>query len=113
MYFRGKRSKTKIYLDFQHEVRDELLGVEWPFKAGPVQFDIEVGLSARQADLDNVFKPLFDTFQVIYDEFNDNKVYRINAIKCIVPKGREFIRLRVTETTEPEAQLESQQEQAE
>ena len=85
---------------------------EWPFGNCPLQWDITVGLSARQADLDNIFKPLLDTFQVIYEyEFNDNKVYRINARKCIVPKGREFIRLRITETAEPEAQFEGQQEQ--
>ena len=91
--------------------------MSWWVQHGPsvhhLHFDIHIGLSARQADLDNTFKPLFDTLQTIYDEFNDNKVYTINASKYIVPKGREFIRPGVTETTEQEAQLTLSQEQAE
>ena len=71
------------------------MGTTWPFGDSPLHFDFGVGLSARQADLDNTFKPLFDTLQTIYEEFNDNKVYTIAASKFIVPKGREFIRLGV------------------
>ena len=112
MYWRGKRSKTAEYLAYQNEIRDELMGTTWPFSDSPLHFVFDVGLSARQADLDNTFKPLFDTLQTIYDEFNDNKVYTIAASKYIVPKGREFIRLGVTETTEPQAQLTPCEEQA-
>ena len=88
------------------------MGTTWPFGSSPLRFDIQISLPSRQTDVDNTFKPLFDTLQTIYDEFNDNKVYTINASKYIVPKGREFIRLGVTETTEPEAQLTIPQEQA-
>ena len=95
MYMRGKRRKTKIYLDYQQEIADELRGTEWPFGSELVCFQVEAGLSARQADLDNVLKPLLDTIQVIYDDFNDNKVYRIEADKVIVPKGEEYIQLTV------------------
>ena len=95
MYYRGK-SKTKDYLDYQNEIRDELMGVEWPFKDNPVSFHISVGLSSRLADLDNVMKPFFDTIQMTYDEFNDKKVYHIEAVKEIVKKGEEFIHFNVS-----------------
>ena len=62
------------------------MGTTWPFGDSPLHFDFGVGLSARQADLDNTFKPLFDTLQTIYEEFNDNKVYTIAASKFIFPK---------------------------
>ena len=92
------------------EIRDDLMGVEWPFGKSPVRFEIDAGFSTRAADLDNILKPLLDTFQNIYEEFNDNKVVELEASKYIVPKGREFIRLRITETNEPQAQCEVQQD---
>ena len=104
MYWRGKRVKTKTYLDYQNEVRDEMMGVEWPFGSGPVSFWIKAGLSARQADLDNLLKPLFDTFQNVFDDFNDNKVYYIEAYKDIVPKGEEYIHV-IIERTNSEDEL--------
>ena len=66
MYWRGKRSKTSEYLAYQNEIRDELMGTTWPFSDSPLHCVFDVGLSARQADLDNTFKPLFDTLQTIY-----------------------------------------------
>lgn len=45
--------------------------------------------------MDNVLKPLFDTYQGIFEEFNDNKVYYVELYKTIVPKGREFLYVRV------------------
>ena len=81
------------------------MGQQWPFSNVPLHWEVEAGLSARQADLDNLFKPLLDTFQVIYDEFNDNKVYGISAKKCIVPKGQEYFSIRITEIEEPQSTL--------
>ena len=93
---KGKATiKTKDYLDYQMEIKDELMGYEWPYADEQVSFHIEAGLSARQADIDNVIKPLLDTFQSIYHEFNDNKVYYVQAHKKIVPKGDEYIWVRV------------------
>ena len=95
MYYRGK-SKTREYLDYQNEIRDELMGVEWPFKDHPVSFHVNVGLSSPLADLDNVFKPFFDTLQAIYEDFNDKKVYYIEATKQLVKKGDEYIAFSVS-----------------
>ena len=93
---RGKLTKkTKDYEAYQTEMLDELMGVEWPFENDFVSFTVEAGLSARQADLDNILKPLLDTFQGIFSEFNDNKVYHIQANKKIVPKGEEYLWIRV------------------
>lgn len=99
MYLRN-RHKTAAYKNYQMEIRDELRGIEWPFGTTPVAFDIDAGFSTRAADIDNVLKPLLDTFQGIYDEFNDNKVWRLEATKYIVPKGREFLRVRIHESEE-------------
>ena len=77
------------------EIKDELRGVEWPFNDNPVAFFVEAAFSSRLADLDNVIKPLLDTFQSIYEEFNDNKVYYVELQKRIVPKGEEYIKVRV------------------
>lgn len=105
MYWRGKRVKTKQYMDYQHEVRDELNGVEWPHGSSPVSVWFMAGLSARQADLDNLLKPLMDTFQVVFEEFNDNKVYYLEGHKKIVPKGEEFLHVKI-ERLESEDQLQ-------
>lgn len=84
------------------EILDELKGIDWPFGTSPVSFDIDAGFSTRAADIDNVLKPLLDTFQSVYDDFNDNRVYELKATKYIVPKGKEFLLVRISETTEPE-----------
>lgn len=102
----GKRGqttfKTKEYLDYQNEIRDELMGdfTEWPFGDGLVQFTIEAGLSNRGADIDNVLKPLLDTYQGIYEDFNDNKVYHLDVTKVIVSKGDEYLTVTIEEYNE-------------
>lgn len=99
MYWRGKRRKTAEYLAFQNEVRDEMNGVQWPFGKDAVLFRVTAGFSNRASDLDNINKPLFDTFQNIFDEFNDNKVYGIYLIKDIVQKGEEYIDVEISTGT--------------
>ena len=72
----------------------------WPFGESMVSFDFKVGLSNRGADLDNIIKPILDTFQAVFTvdekkQFNDNKVYHLEMHKEIVPKGDEFIEVTV------------------
>ena len=96
---RGKRTfKSPEYVAFQNEMRDDMMGVEWPFGTEEVSFTVEVGLSNRGADLDNCIKPILDTYQGIFEEFNDNKVYHIMMHKCIVPKGEEYVKVKVERT---------------
>ena len=75
MTYRNKSIKSDKYIEYQNELRDELQGVKWPFeKSDQLEFDIIAGVSNKMADLDNVVKPLLDTYQGIFEEFNDNKV---------------------------------------
>lgn len=94
MFYRNK-NKTVEYREYQNEIRDEMMGIEWPFGDNPVTFDIKVGLSSKAADLDNVLKPMLDTWQSIFEDFNDNKVYKIVAEKEIVDKGKEYLDVTV------------------
>lgn len=100
------------------------MGTDWPFGEEQVSFHVEGGLSSRNMDLDNIIKPLLDTFQSIYHEFNDNKVYYIELHKEIVPKGEEYLWIRVrryveglypgeTATEEPTGRTEDACEAAE
>lgn len=89
--------KTADYNHFQEELYDELKGVEWCFGKEEVNVIVHAGLSNRGADIDNVIKPLLDTLQSIYEDFNDNKVYGIVLCKDIVPKGEEYLHVTITE----------------
>ena len=103
--FRRNKSKTAEYISYQEEFNHCVILEEktdkpvWPFSTEPVRFDIEVGLSSKLADLDNVLKPLFDTYQTIYEEFNDKTVYEIRATKTLVPRGDEYVSVEVRPTT--------------
>ena len=77
------------------------MGIPWSHGNAPVSFKISVGLSSKAADLDNVIKPLLDTFQSIYSEFNDNKVFHIEARKEIVEKGKEYMNVHVLQDELP------------
>ena len=94
---RGKRTfKSPEYVTYQNEIRDDLMGTDWPFDVDQVSFTVNAGLSNRGADIDNVIKPILDTYQGIFEKFNDNKVYYVELHKEIVSKGEEFLRIRVT-----------------
>ena len=101
MYLRN-RHKTADYKNYQLEILDELKGIEWPFGTSQLNVLVHAGLSNRGADIDNVIKPILDTYQSIYDEFNDNKVYSISLFKDIVPKGDEYLHITFTERTDIE-----------
>lgn len=88
--------KTADYLRYQEEIRDEIEPpYDWPFGSNEVIFSIIAGVSNRGFDLDNTIKPLLDTYQSIYEDFNDNKVYITFMVKRIVPKGEEYINVAV------------------
>lgn len=99
MYYKAKQ-KTRDYLDYQNEIRDYVTLLDgdqfvWPFGTEPVDFTISVGLSNKLADLDNVLKPLLDTYQQMYEDFNDKSVYHIDATKTLVKKGEEFLQVDI------------------
>ena len=93
---KGKTTfKTRDYLNYQEEMRDGILGETWPFGTEQVIFLVTAGVSSRASDLDNLIKPLLDTYQNIFPEFNDNKVYGIYMMKTIVPRGEEYLEVTV------------------
>ena len=94
MFYRNK-NKTAEYRDYQSQMEDQLITTSWPFGEHMVGFSVTAGLSNRAADLDNIIKPVLDTFQTIFDDFNDNKVYHIELHKEIVPKGDEYLEVTV------------------
>lgn len=51
---------------------------------------IKVGFSSKNADLDNIAKPLIDVMQKRY-RFNDRRIYKLEMEKEIVKKGLEYI----------------------
>ena len=93
---RGRRTfKSADYVAFQNEIRDQLMGTEWKFGTDQVIVKVTAGFSNRGADLDNCIKPILDTYQNIYKEFNDNKVYKIELNKDIVQKGDEYLDVEI------------------
>lgn len=98
---RGRTTfKSAEYLAYQEEIREHLLGEVWPFGDDQVGILVTAGLSNRGADIDNVIKPLLDTLQSVFEDFNDNKVYALSTFKDIVPKGEEYIEVMVDRITD-------------
>ena len=96
MTYRNKAIKQIKYIQYQNELRAQLLGVAWPFEDSDLlEFEIIAGVSNKMADLDNVVKPVLDTYQYIFEKFNDNKVYHITLDKHITDKGKEYLHVQV------------------
>lgn len=84
-----------------------LMGETWVFKDSPVHFIVYAGLSNKASDLDNIIKPLLDTYQNIFEEFNDKTVQGIILQRDRVKRGREYLWVRVTKAEELEVGLEA------
>lgn len=98
MFYRAKQL-TKEYRQFREFMYEEIpnRSKAWPFKEDDhLDFTVMVGLSSKLADVDNVIKPLLDTFQLLF-EFNDKYVYKVTIEKEIVKKGSEYIDVKVKE----------------
>jgi len=90
--FRGRRFKTKKYIEFQQEMLLKLPKIDIP--EGKLEIHYKIGFSSKGSDLDNALKQLNDCLQKKY-AFNDNLIYRILAEKEIVKKGQEFIEFNI------------------
>jgi len=84
-----------------------LMGESWPFKDKPVLFIVYAGLSNKASDLDNVIKPLLDTYQNIFEEFNDKTVQGIILQRDRVKRGGEYLWVRIAEAKELEVGFEA------
>jgi Holliday junction resolvase RusA-like endonuclease len=91
--WQGKRFKTPAYKSYEKEMllrmpagkvaEDQMLRIEFFF-----------GFSNAASDLDNPIKLLLDLAQKKYG-FNDKMVFELQARKCIVKKGEEFIHMAI------------------
>lgn len=90
-----RKFKSKKYKEYQDIIFEQLKDKSWPFKLDDtLGVIVRVGFSNKLSDLDNALKPLFDTLSTKYG-WNDNKIYKIEARKLIVPKGKEFINVTI------------------
>ena len=84
-----------------------LMNETWAFKDSPVHFIVYAGLSNKASDLDNIIKPLLDTYQNIFEEFNDKTVQGIILQRDKVKRGREYLWVRVAKAEELEVGLQA------
>ena len=90
--WKGRRFKTDKYIDYEFALSIQLPKIELP--KPPYYIYFIFGLSNVNADVDNPVKPTLDILQKKY-KFNDSKVYKITEEKIIVPKGEEFIDIKI------------------
>lgn len=86
--WKGRRFRTDNYKSYEKELLLKLKPMEIP--DGKLELWINVGFSSKLSDIDNALKSFIDILQKKYD-FNDNRIYKIVAEKCIVGKGEEYI----------------------
>lgn len=92
--FQGKKIKTSTYRSYETELFYKLPNILKIYKKNAIS--IHVGLSNKNADLDNVTKAFIDVLQKKYD-FNDSSIYSITLEKHIVPKQQEYIKFSISE----------------
>ena len=87
--WKGRRFKTKAYLDYELEITP-LLPSNIAIPEGKIKFSAIYGMSNAGSDIDNPIKPFLDILQKKYD-FNDNRIYELSIKKEKVSKGDEYI----------------------
>jgi len=85
----GKRFKTEEYKQYEKDCFT-LLPKEIFIPDGKLKLIIQIQLSSKNADIDNILKPFIDILQKKYI-FNDKRIYRIEIEKIDVSKGFESI----------------------
>lgn len=95
--FKGRRFKTKEYIEYQKELLYKLKPMEIP--KGKLKLTIIYGLSSKASDIDNPNKQFIDTLSKKYG-FNDKMIYELNTKKVDVSKGCEFIEFYFEKFTE-------------
>lgn len=92
--WQGKRFKTKDYDSYEEEVLYSLPGDLIVPANEKLCFILKVGFSSKNADLDNILKPILDILQKKYN-FNDKMIYKIIAEKEIVKKEQEYFEFTI------------------
>ncbi len=95
--WQGRRFKTPQYKAYETEILYSLpTDIKIPKKA---RIELKIGVSSKNADIDNPVKPLLDCLQKKYS-FNDKQIYKLIIEKIDVPKGEEYIEFDIKEYTE-------------
>jgi len=99
----GRKVKSYKYKTFERKILPLLPDLEVP--EGELQLTIEVGLSSKLADVDNILKPFIDCLQLKYG-FNDKWIYHLVVTKEIVKKDEEYITFNLEEKIKDDIQRE-------
>lgn len=92
-YFRGKKD-TREYREFKGDIQS-LIGGDYDISPKDrFKLTLISGFSNRASDLDNTFKPLLDAMQRCMG-FDDKQIYEIVAYKDLVPKGDEYLMIKM------------------
>jgi len=94
--FKGRRYKTNEYKKYEIDVSMMIKKEKVP--DGELFIKYKFGLSNKGQDIDNCIKQFQDILSKKLG-FNDNRIYRIEAEKEIVKKGKEFIKYKIYEKT--------------
>lgn len=92
--YTGKRFKSNLYKSYITACMIRLRPMKIP--DGELELHLQIGVSNRGFDVDNCAKPFIDILQKKY-KFNDNRIYVLNIMKKIVPKGQEYISFDIFE----------------
>lgn len=90
--WRGKRFKTKEYLQYEKDLLLMLPKIKVP--EPPYKLSIEFGFSNMASDIDNPVKPFQDILQKKYG-INDKNILELNINKTKTEKGKEFIKFSI------------------
>jgi len=88
--WQGRRFKNKNYKDYEREVLYLLPKRLMDMPTGKLELNLIIGLSSRNADIDNCEKFFTDLLCLKYG-FDDKWIYRLVIEREDVKKGQEFI----------------------
>lgn len=95
--WQGKRFKTKEYQQYETVVKYLLPPNITTYDK--MHISLEFGVSSKLFDWDNAIKPFVDILQKKYG-FDDKVIYEANVRKVLVPKGKEYIKFKLSEIQE-------------
>lgn len=90
--WQGKRYKSPAYKAFREEMMLILPPIDLP--EPPFEIWYEWGVSSQLSDFDNPIKTTTDALQQRYG-FNDRDIIQAHIRKCLVPKGKEYIKFKI------------------
>lgn len=100
MHYANRKVDTAEYKKYKLVIFNALK--KYRFEVDPkdkYKLSLVVGYSSKLSDLDNSFKPLLDSMQRVL-EFDDRQVFEIEALKDHVPKGDEYLKVRMEKITD-------------